>query len=267
MSDPRSRRPTPPTSPTLSTVVPLDDAARAELEALLDAVPAPLEPLGVDTLDGFLCGVIVQPQPPTPAQWLAHATDGEGRPLPVGFDAGRLHELVRRRHAELAGAIAGRAWFDPWIFEGEEIEPGEEGAGDADLAADFGAGVDSISAALYPWVAGFAAALELFPGLLRAGDDALLEPLALLYRHLDADDLEDADALLALIEASEPPADLAEAVRDLVAGVLQLADVAASRAASTPSRVPRPAADRRPGRGRRPRRVPAAQLARHRLRS
>ena len=35
---------------------PLDDAERDALEALLDAVPAPLEPLDVVMLDGFVCG-------------------------------------------------------------------------------------------------------------------------------------------------------------------------------------------------------------------
>ena len=55
----------------------------------------------------------------------------------------------------------------------------------------------------------------------------LTGPLALLYRHLDVDDLEDADALLAEIESLEPPADLAAAVEELVRATLLLADVGA----------------------------------------
>ena len=35
--------------------------------------------------------------------------------------------------------------------------------------------------------------------------EATLEPLALLYQHVDADDLEDADELLAEIDSLEPP--------------------------------------------------------------
>ena len=58
---------------------------------------------------------------------------------------------------------------------------------------------------------------------------ALTEPLALLYRHLDADDLEDADELLDEIESLEPPADLTEAVEDLVRATLLLADVGRPR--------------------------------------
>jgi uncharacterized protein len=56
-------------------------------------------------------------------------------------------------------------------------------------------------------------------------EDKLLEPLATLYRHLDADDLEDADELLAEIETLAPPETLAEAVEDLVRSVLLMADV------------------------------------------
>ena len=41
---------------------PLDDREIEELQALLDSVPAPFEPLDVSSLDGFLCGVIVQPR-------------------------------------------------------------------------------------------------------------------------------------------------------------------------------------------------------------
>lgn len=187
-----------------------------ELEERLGQVPAPLEALDVSMLDGYLCAVLLQPQAPPPARWLAHVTDVDGRPLPAGFDATRLHELVRRRHAELDRAIQARQWFDPWVFELEN-----------DAAP---------SAVVYPWVAGFATALELFPALLRLDAQALTEPLALLYRHLDPDDLEDADDLLAEIETLEPPADLAEAVEDLVRATLLLADVSRPLPPAAPRR-------------------------------
>jgi len=58
--------------------------------------------------------------------------------------------------------------------------------------------------------------------------EATLEPLALLYQHVDADDLEDADELLAEIDSLEPPADLTEAVEQLVRAILLLADAAAA---------------------------------------
>jgi uncharacterized protein len=192
-----------------------------ELQALLDAVPAPLDPLDVSSLDGFLCGVIVQPRRIARERWLAFVTDSDGRPLPPGFDARRLHEQIVRREAELRRSIDRREWFDPRVFELD----GDDGADPARV------GFGGAAEAVYPWVAGFAAAMESFPELLSAADDdaELIEPLALIYRHLDPDDLEDADALLAEIESLEPPADLGEAVEGLVRATLLLADVARER--------------------------------------
>jgi uncharacterized protein len=195
----------------------MSEAELEELQALLDRVPAPLEPLDVSMLDGFLCGVLVQPQWVPPARWLPYVTDADRRALPARFDATRLHELAIRRHAELNDAIDRRQWFDPWVFE-----LGDEG----DVSADeFDDGAPPEVDAVYPWVAGFATALEHFPALMAGDAKALTEPLALLYRHLAPDDLEDADDLLAEIESLEPPADLSEAVEGLVQATLLLADV------------------------------------------
>ena len=198
----------------------LGDREIEMLQTLLDEVPAPLEPLDVASLDGFLCGVIVQPMAIAPARWLRFVTDVDGRALPAGFDARPLHALVLRRDAELRRAITRREWFDPWVFELDDDDDGDDTAGGDDGGA-------ARNDPAYPWVAGFAAALETFPGLLAADEDVLTGPLALLYRHLDAGDLEDADALLAEIETLEPPADLAAAVEELVRATLLLADVGA----------------------------------------
>jgi len=202
---------------------PLTGAEVDELESLLEQVKAPLEPLDVSTLDGFLCGVLVQPEPIPAERWLLRITDIDGRALPKEFDATRMHALARRRHDELANSIAARQWFDPWVFEladaADDSAGGERfGDGAAPLPND----------PVYPWVAGFAAALETFPALLEDGGAALNEPLALLYRHLDRDDLEDAEALLDEIDATEPPVDLTEAVENLVRATLLLADAAAA---------------------------------------
>jgi uncharacterized protein len=210
---------------------PLTEAEIDELQSLLDTVPAPLEPLDAGMLDGFLCGVLVQPQRVAAARWLPFVTDADGRPLPGRFDATRLHALVLRRHAELDDHIARRVWFDPWVFEFEtdELDP------------------------VYPWVAGFAAAVEEFPGLMRLDGPSLTGPLALLYRHLDPDDLEDADELIEEMESLEPPADLTEAVEELVRATLLLADVGRPvpvSNAGAPGR-PRPAGKRSAPRGRR----------------
>ncbi|MDP1898859.1 MAG: YecA family protein [Rubrivivax sp.] len=193
-----------PTSPTLT------DADLQRLESLLDALPPPWQPLDVCALDGFLCGVLLQPQRPSLTQWLPLVTDVEARPAPAGAALDELHALVQRRHAELDHAIAQRLWFDPWIY------PLDDEATPADC--------------VLPWVAGFAAAMEAFPALMALTHPDLVEPLALLFMHFDPEDLEDADALLAVIDTLEPPADLAEAVQDTVRALMLIADVTRPRA-------------------------------------
>ncbi|MFT7775865.1 YecA family protein [Roseateles sp.] len=190
-----------------------DDLER--LQALLDALPAPLEPLDVSMLDGYLCGVLLQPEAVPLAAWLPPILDSEGRPTPARV-GDELLALLRRRHKELNVAIAGRQWFDPWIFElDDDADPSET---------------------VLPWVAGFAHALDAHPALMRLPEEPLLEPLAAIYLHLDPDDLEDADALLEEIDSLEPPADLEEAVEGLVSAVLMLADVSRPlKAASRPA--------------------------------
>lgn len=210
---------------------PLTDADITRLQSLLDRVPEPLEPLDAVALDGFLAGIVLQPQTVPPAQWLRWVTDLEGRALPGSYPTTELHALVRRRHAEIERAVAARDWFDPWIFELDEDAPPSE--------------------AVLPWVAGFAAAMELFPALMAIEDPELVEPLALLYRHFDPADLEDADALVAVIETLEPAEDLAEAVQDLVRSLMLIADVSRPRAAAAAPAAKRPAARR----GAKPRRT------------
>lgn len=191
------------------------------LESLLDSLPATHEPLDVVMVDGYLCGVLLQPKPVPESQWLPGVIDLDDQPAPAGFDLPRLADLLRRRHAELNRAIERRQWFDPWVYQlDEEASPSET---------------------VLPWVAGFAAAMDRFPQLLARHEPALLEPLATLYRHFDPADLEDADALLAEIETLELPADLPEAVEDLVRSVLLMADV------SRPARGPAGTSPRRPG--------------------
>jgi uncharacterized protein len=222
---------------------PLSEREIDELQSLLDRVPAPLEPLDVTMLDGFLCGVLLQPQRVAEAQWLPFVTDiDQGRPVPGRFDAPRLRQLVLRRHGELNAAIVSRQWFDPWVFELDEA-PGaaqeNDGFADEDEAPPE---VDAV----YPWVAGFAAAVDRFAGLMQLDEQKLTEPLALLFQHLAPDDLEDADDLLAEIETMEPPADLTEAVETLVRATLLLADVSRPVQAAAAPRSPRPPVRRGP---------------------
>jgi uncharacterized protein len=238
-----ARMPTP--APSLATA--FGPADLAELERLLDAVPAPLEPLDPVMLDGFLCGVLLLPQRIPPAQWLPHLTDvDQARALPRSYPAQALHDLVAQRFQELDQAIEQRQWFDPWVFEPDEEEE------------------QNPLETVMPWVAGFATAVDLFPSVLQSSDERVLEGQALLYRAFNPDDLEDADALLEVMAELEPPEDLGEVVEDLVTAVFLLADVTRPLSAEqlarqdaeatpelasppAPARAPAPA---RPGPGR-----------------
>lgn len=236
---PRHRPPSRPPVAHRPAVQPVTLDEVDELQALLDRVPSPLEPLDVSMLDGFLCGVLVQPQRIPDSRWLPHVTDADGRALPAGFDASRLQALARRRHAELDDAIARRQWFDPWVFELEDEEPPARSNDDADEPPP----IDAV----LPWVAGFATAQEFFPALMEQDAQALTEPLALLYRHLDPEDLEDADDLLEEIDSLEPPVDLTEAVEGLVRATLLLADVSRPVAPNRSAPRPTPSSPRKRG--------------------
>ena len=224
---PPPRRPA-PGAPLRAEARPFSAAEIDQLQALLDAVPQPLSPLDVSMLDGYLCGVLLQPKAVPATQWLPYVTDADGRALPQRFNPAPLHAMALRRHAELNAAIAQRQWFDPWVFEldADLADDTTQGAAEPDEVDEDGDAVEPPAIdAVYPWVAGFAAAQEYFGGLMALDARSLTEPLALLYRHLAPDDLEDADDLLAEIETLMPPADLSEAVEELVRAVLLLADV------------------------------------------
>lgn len=219
--------------------MPFSDDDLARLQTLLDALPSPLQPLDISALDGYLCGVLLQPRPVPAVQWQRFVLDIDGREAPAGAAVQELLALVQRRHAELDAAIGQRQWFDPWIYqlddgEGEDAEPSES---------------------VLPWVAGFAAATEQFPALMALDNPELVEPLALLFMHFDESDLEDADALVAVIQTLEPPADLAEAVQDVVRALMLIADVTRPRkAAARAVRPARPSPSRsNPRKVRRPR--------------
>jgi uncharacterized protein len=206
----------------------------ARLQALLDALPAPLEPLDVAALDGYLCGVLLQPRRVPESAWFGPVLDVDARPAPAGLDVQPLREAVRRRYTELDTAIEKRTWFDPWVYElDEEASPSET---------------------VMPWVAGFATACAHFPALMELTDPAMLEPLAVIYMHLDPEDLEDADELIAEIETLEPPQDLPEAVEGLVRSTLLLADVSRPLKKKSPPPVRRGGAPVRKSGSHKPRR-------------
>ncbi len=216
------RRPGSPNGP--ASLPALTDREREQLENLLDALPAPLEPPDISALDGFLVGVLLQPKAVPEPQWLRWVHDFDaGQAAPQGLDLTALQALVRRRYAELGRAIAARRWFDPWVFELEPA-PGEEAVSPSDV--------------VLPWIAGFAAALEHFPALLDGAGAEAREPLATLFAHFDPADLEDVDDLAEEIATVELPETADEAVEDLVRCTLLLADAMQPRSPATPQRRP-----------------------------
>ena len=206
----------------------LTDAEFAELDDLLLETPEPLEPLDVVMLDGYLCGVIVQPVLLAPATWLAHIFDFDGRPLPDEVDGAwlaRTTALIMRRHAALNRAIVEDGWFDPLVLEFDDEHPREPvPEGEVDHMAT----LSPVSQSLMPWVAGCHHAAETFPDLAEMSDDAVMAALARLYRHLPVEDDEQRE-LVALLDREHPLSDLDDAMEELVVTIADLQDLTAEQ--------------------------------------
>jgi uncharacterized protein len=214
--------------PTDSTpATPLTEEEISELDELLLAIPEDRDPLDVVMLDGFLAGVLLQPDAVAPGAWLPFVFDKEGREPGLAADAPqvrRMTGLIMRRHDELAACIAAREPFDPILFAPEDAE-GEPLAGKAAIEA------------LAPWAIGFMDALDVFPALLeRHGEDERAAiALTGILRHLplDPDDADEGAALIerqrALLDEEAPLADLDDAIAALVDSALDLADVTRPR--------------------------------------
>jgi uncharacterized protein len=195
----------------------LTDAELDELADLLDATPAPLAPLDLLMLDGYLAGVLVQPRVVEPAEWLPPVFDTEGRALPDAADAAwlaRCTGLIERRKVALNAGISEDGWFDPLVADVDRLPP----------ASEYEPALPDASRALLPWVAGFQWAQDCFPGLEATGDDAVGAALARLYRHLPPQD--DAErALVATLDREQPLASVDAAVEDAVNAVVELWDL------------------------------------------
>ena len=201
---------------------PLAERDVEALDALLAAIPDDRDPMDVAVLDGYLAGVLLQPDPIPPSSWLPLVFDADGREgaLPDPETARRATELIMRRYNELAACIAAREPFDPIVFEATD-DAGVPLAGRAGIAA------------LAPWAAGFVVALDTFPALDEACDrdgdlDALIAAIARYVElHPEATDDERgvyADAQ-AVFDHERPLANLDDALDDVVDAVLDIADI------------------------------------------
>ena len=216
----------------------LTDSEFAELDELLHATPEPLEPLDVVMLDGFLCGVLVQPTLLDPSQWMPFVFDSNAGDLPESTDPvwrSRTNALMMQRYAALNRAIAEHGWFDPLILEDDPNEAQTEPASSDEALLNTADAPDPeskeafdrlppISKALMPWVAGFLLATEQFTALTDMPDDAVHVAMARLYRHLPASNPEEAE-LVAMLDRERPLASLDQAIEELVVSVADLWDL------------------------------------------
>jgi uncharacterized protein len=208
----------------MSTQADLTDAEFAELDELLAATPEPHQPLDAVMLDGFLCGVIVQPVLLEAATWLPHVFDIDGAPLSDDVDPvwlQRTSALIVRRHAALNRAMADDGWFDPLVLEFDDEHPREL---PPDGEPDPLAGISEVSQALMPWVAGFQHAALCFPDLSEMPDDAVMAALARLYRHLPAETEQEKEVVTTL-DREHPLPTLDVAIEELVVTVADLYDL------------------------------------------
>jgi len=191
-----------------AAAVDLNQDEIGELDALLAAIPEPLEPLDAVMLDGFLCGVLVQPQLVDVDEWLPYVFDagghrwGEAEPGP---EQRRARALVLRRHAAINRSLAERGDFDPLL-----LEPSPDNADEQQRAA-----ADPIGAMLSPWVAGFEQAVQLLPALVELDDAQVRAALARIIAFGPAAD----DAKT---RKAKPAATLEQAIEVIVAGVAEL---------------------------------------------
>jgi uncharacterized protein len=206
---------------------PLTDEEISELDESLLALPDERDPLDIVMLDGFLVGVLLQPETLPSSAWLPLVYDAEGGEIELAGGASareRMSGLVMRRHDELAAHLAAREAFDPIVFELEDDDGKLLGGA---------AAIDALS----PWAAGFMTALGAFPSLFdQFGDnERVAGALQGILRHLTPDpEASAADAARsarerAQIERDMPLADLDEAIDELVGCVMDIADVTIPR--------------------------------------
>jgi len=207
----------------------LSDAEFAELDDLLAGIPEPIEPLDAVMLDGFLCGVLVQPEIVAVDDWLPFVFDagghrwGEAEPSPEQL---RARALILRRHAALNRSIAEFGAFDPFVLEPLADDAGEDGEAAAAPGAEAALPADPIGAALLPWVAGFEQAVHLLRGLAELDDPAVATTLARLFRFLPESD-DDPHGIFALVERERPLGSLDEAIGEVVGCVADLYELSA----------------------------------------
>jgi uncharacterized protein len=223
----------PPSRPPVGAAAQdLSDAEFAELDGLLADIPEPLDPLDAVMLDGFIAGVLVQPELIDVERWLPYVFDagghrwGEAEP---SAEQRRARELVLRRHAAMNRALAEFGGFDPLILEPDPEDSDDAGRpeGPAEPAPAADAPVlDPVTRAVLPWVAGFEFAASIFPALYALDDETTATTLTRLYRFLPAEGDEE-EAIAAVVAAERPLTSLDDAIGEIVGCVGELYELTA----------------------------------------
>lgn len=205
------------TNPATSSRGDLNDAEINELDDLLAAVPSPYEALDAVMLDGYLCGILVQPVVLEPAQWWGPIFGDHPEPLspdtpdwhPAKHE--RLTALIHRRKESLHRSIIEDGWFDPIVpvLEDDQGQP---------LT-----GREAMEGLGY-WVAGFEWALANFTALEELGREGVPDILDSLWRHLPEQD-ETQRAMTQALDEEHPLKSLDAAIEALVFDVIDLAHV------------------------------------------
>jgi uncharacterized protein len=146
---------------------------------LLDEAPESFDGLDPSVVDGFVCGVLVQPVLVPEEDWIAamfETEDGAPPPEPARAWLAEVQALVRRRAGALNRAIVEDGWFEPLVFGFDADHP------PAMSEYEPLAGLPPVSQAIAPWVEGFLLALDRFPALREQSGD-LEKALAPLLRH------------------------------------------------------------------------------------
>ncbi len=220
----------------------LTNAEIDELDTLLQQAPAPLEPLDVVSLDGYLCAVAVQPRIVSPQDWLARALDTDGsRWPPASMDEAwldRLRALMQRRYEALVRGMAEEGFFDPVVTD-ESADPAVDtpvdtpvdAAGAAnepvvtpDPAEDEDPAIAALPAHSRPlvyWASGFLYGAQTFEGLMEHPDDAVHIAMSRILRHLPPEGEEDR-ALVAELDEQVPLRDTTHAIEDAVEAAVSL---------------------------------------------
>jgi uncharacterized protein len=206
---------------------PLSDREIDELDEVLTALPDERDSFDVAMLEGYMVGLLLQPQIVMPSDWLPPVFAAPaGEPMIPGDPAQvqRVLDLIMRRYNTLAAHILAREPFDPIVYD-IEPEDGTPASREQELAA------------LWSWAAGFVAAMREFPAVFDLADknDDLSETLVHILRHLPVDpddDGEDARAMReerAHIDREHPLADLDHAIESVVDAVMDIADITRPR--------------------------------------